>query len=620
VEEALQGIPADDYDTWLRVGMALHSSGEPWARATWETWSQRSAKYDPTTQEEKWNSFTPEAGVTLSTVFYLAQQHGYQGRNGQAPDASPDADPRPTIRIGPDIKRMVDEGQAAIESLTPGPVLFQRARRLVHIARGVKPPTWLHRPADMPIIIEAQAAYLDELATEGARWEKYDKRARKGEEWVETTPPPRFVQTLQARPGWPFPPLKGIIHSPTLRPDGSLLATSGYDASTGLLFDSNGTRFPPVLARACLDDARSAIGRLQEVVQDFPFAHAWDFAAWLAAVCSVVCRYTIVGCVPLFGMTATVRGSGKSLLADTVALIGTGRTAARWAQVFDEEEWRKRLLALALDGDALVTLDNVTEPLGSAVLALALTGGSVRDRLLGVNQVREAPLAAVFLCTGNNLSYVGDMARRVVPIALDAVLERPEERSGFAHADLLAWVKKERPRLAMAALTLIKAYCDAGRPAQGLTPFGSFEPWSNLVRHAVVWAGEADPCLGRKDIEEANNPEFEFLAGLLHAWHACYGSEAVTLAKVAEDCAKKMQHVGPETTANVWNELHAALGACDERFDGKTLRTAPIGNVLRRWHGRVIAGKRFVTLSIKATGGKALWKVDVLAAPGAAPA
>jgi hypothetical protein len=217
----------------------------------------------------------------------------------------------------------------------------------------------------------------------------------------------------------------------------------------------------------------------------------------------------------------------------------------------------------------------------------------------------------VFTATGNNLAYVGDMARRVVPIALDAVLERPEERSGFAHADLLAWVKQERPRLAMDALTLVKAYCDAGRPAQGLTPFGSFEPWSTLIRHALAWAGEADPCLGRKDIEEANNPEFEQLAVLLHAWHACYGSAAVTLAKVAEDCAKQMQHVGPESTANAWNELHAALGACDARFDGKTLRTPLLGIALRGWRGRVIAGKRFVTLDVRADGGKAQWKVDV---------
>ena len=38
--------------------------------------------------------------------------------------------------------------------------------------------------------------------------------------------------------------------------------------------------------------------------------------------------------------------------------------------------------------------------------------------------------------TGNNLSYRSDFVRRVVPIALDARMERPEERTGFRHPQL----------------------------------------------------------------------------------------------------------------------------------------------------------------------------------------
>ena len=70
-------IPADDYDTWLRVGMALHASGEAWARAVWDTWSQRSDKYDPPMQQQKWGSFTADGGVNLATLFHLAKQYGY---------------------------------------------------------------------------------------------------------------------------------------------------------------------------------------------------------------------------------------------------------------------------------------------------------------------------------------------------------------------------------------------------------------------------------------------------------------------------------------------------------------------------------------------------------------
>jgi len=46
-QQALKTIPADDHDTWLNIGMALHSTaaGEL-AYQIWDEWSRKSAKYD----------------------------------------------------------------------------------------------------------------------------------------------------------------------------------------------------------------------------------------------------------------------------------------------------------------------------------------------------------------------------------------------------------------------------------------------------------------------------------------------------------------------------------------------------------------------------------------------
>ena len=308
---------------------------------------------------------------------------------------------------------------------------------------------------------------------------------------------------------------------------------------------------------------------------------------------SLVCRYTIPGCVPLHGITATTRGSGKSLLADTIAMIGTGRPAARWPQAIEEEEERKRLLTLALDGDPVIVIDNVTAPFGSGALALALTASSFKDRVLGKNQTKEAPMSAVFLCTGNNVQYVGDMARRVVPIALDPQMEKPEEREHFQHTPLLPWLQRARPRLVVAALTMVRAYFEAGCPAQGVKPLGSFEPWSTLIRQTLVWAGEADPCEGRKDIEATNNPEYEALDGLLHAWHACYRTKAVTLKHVVQDIGLRAGST-PGQTTNEWHDLQDAISAFDARYAGKGLNTRAIGDAFRRIEGRIIDGLRLV--------------------------
>jgi putative DNA primase/helicase len=469
----------------------------------------------------------------------------------------------------------------------------------------VKPPAWLNRSADGPVICEAQAAYLDELATQAARWEKFDKRARKGEEWVEVTPPSRFVQTLLARPGWPFPLLEGIIHSPTLRPDGSLLGTPGYDVSTGLYLDFGGTTFPRLLPTPTFDDARSALGRLSEVFKDFPFAvreaHTETntnpyFSAALAATLTLVGRPAIQGNVPLFGVTATAAGSGKGLLVDAISRIGTGRYAPKMGQTLDDNEELKRLLALALEGASVCCIDNVTHPLGNQYLDMAVTAQAITGRILGQTQTAEASWNAVLFATGNNLSYRGDMTRRVVPIALDPQMEKPEERSGFTHPDLEAWIMEERPRLVICALTILRAYCVAGRPAQSLTPYGSFQPWSDLIRSAIVWLGEADPCEGRQDLAAQTDETYEHLATLLGAWEACYAldeagvSKAMTLNQVKQDIA--LYATEKDGVPNMWDELQHALVPFDRRYDGKSLNSLRIGNALRKVEGRVIGNKR----------------------------
>ena len=125
-------------------------------------------------------------------------------------------------------------------ALPNGPRLFQRARQLSLIGRGTKPPAWLKRPADAPVILRLPPGYLLELATQAARWEQWDGRHEK---WKPTLPDQRLLSTLMARPQWPFPPLEGIVCTPTLRADGKLIDQPGYDADTGLYLDFHGRHF-----------------------------------------------------------------------------------------------------------------------------------------------------------------------------------------------------------------------------------------------------------------------------------------------------------------------------------------------------------------------------------------
>ncbi len=103
------------------------------------------------------------------------------------------------------------------------------------------------------------------------------------------------------------------------------------------------------------------------------------------------------------------------------------------------------------------------------------------------------------MATGNNLAFEGDMTRRAVMCRMDAGIENPEGRS--FDVDLKAWVPAHRVRLVAAGLTILRAFVCAGRPGlKRLAPFGSFEEWSDLIRGALVWLGEPDPCLTIKHI------------------------------------------------------------------------------------------------------------------------
>ena len=80
VVEAIRFVQADDRDTWLTIGMALHAAiGGQRGFTIWDIWSQTSSKYDPVDQTRVWRSFRLKglAGVTKATLFELAQRGGW---------------------------------------------------------------------------------------------------------------------------------------------------------------------------------------------------------------------------------------------------------------------------------------------------------------------------------------------------------------------------------------------------------------------------------------------------------------------------------------------------------------------------------------------------------------
>jgi hypothetical protein len=465
------------------------------------------------------------------------------------------------ITVGVRIAPIVDAAEDALlrcEHIS----LYVHGSELVHVVRNQSGPPYLRA---------VSVDYLRELLDVAATWHR-ERKDKISQEMV----PPWVSRHLLSRSQWRFPRLDGITDTPMLRPDGTVVSVPGYDAVTCYLYEPT-IEFPPIPEQPSEQDVRAALATLREPFCDFPFKHEHHRAAVISAVLSLLARSAIDGPIPLYGVTSTAPGSGKSMLVDAISLIAIGTDATREVMPSSDEEMRKRILAQGLQGTRLVLLDNVEVPLGTQSLANVLTAVSFGDRLLGASKMIHVPMRAVWFATGNGLSYCGDLGRRVIPVELDARLEHPEDRRGFQHDDLRAYVRFQRPALVVAGLTLLRAYHLAGRPRHEKPRIGSFESWDDWIRGLCIWIGLGDPAQGRERIRQQSDADLDALRSLMEAWQGVIGPRAVTVADV-------------QGYADTSTELQAAwLGITNqERCD-----TRALGYVLRKALGRRVGGRMF---------------------------
>ncbi|TVP94024.1 MAG: hypothetical protein EA381_20705 [Planctomycetaceae bacterium] len=286
----------------------------------------------------------------------------------------------------------------------------------------------------------------------------------------------------------------------------------------------------------------------------------------------------------MFAITANVRGAGKSLLVDAASWIAYGRPAARKTFTRDEAELRKVITAVAIEATPSVLFDNVDQQIGGAALDAALTAETWSDRILGRSATTgELPMNTIWSCTGNNLAFGSDAGRRVLPIRLQSPLETPEDRGDFHHADLLGWVRDNRPRLAVAALTILRGYFVAGCPIQASGEWGSFTNWSALVRSALVWAGAADP-LATRVAATANDDARELLAMLIvGVEEADPDGKGVTTNEIERLLSHRTDEMPPCPTLAA-----AASEICGERFNARRFGRRLRSYIDRIWEGRKI--------------------------------
>jgi hypothetical protein len=226
---------------------------------------------------------------------------------------------------------------------------------------------------------------------------KYNARA-KGV--VSQDSPADYASTiLDKRGNWRFPALQAVIETPTLRADGNILETSGYNEFSGLHYLPS-AEFPRIPENPSKDDAIKVLAEIKDIFSEFPFVDDAARSVPYAAVLTARVR-----CMTTF----------PARLGDALCMVLTSS--------------RMQDRKLGLNDD-------------TAVLS--------------------APTCSTFLGTGNNIIIRGDLTTRALVSRIGARMEFPGERK-FKQPNLIGHVAEHRPKLVTAALTIMRAYVVAGR-------------------------------------------------------------------------------------------------------------------------------------------------------------
>lgn len=332
--------------------------------------------------------------------------------------------------------------------------------------------------------------------------------------------------------------LRGVVHTPVVLADGSLLSEPGYHEATGVLLLPE-LDVPVPDGQVTGEQVRAAVGLLDTLLgppgcgpgEGFPFVTVDDRATYLAAMLTPLLREVVPPPYPLVAIGAPTPGSGKSYLATILRTLHGGVFRAEMPR--HDEELRKQITSILDQTSApVVTFDNLSGLFQSARFDGLLTSPTWTDRVLGETREVDLPNNRLWTVTGNNLRFGGDMRRRVRWVTLDAKMARPEER--MFELNPKAFASANRGALLGALLTLVVGWVQAGRPEPVATRSDDFTRWTQVTQGVLTWAG-VDGTVGGSEREGGTVDEED--ADVLAALWDVYGDGVWTAGAVVEAAA-----------------------------------------------------------------------------------
>lgn len=492
-------------------------------------------------------------------------------------------DALPCITVRPPEDTVVNQ---ALEALSKQGRLFQRGHQLVHVS--APPPSVSQKEPQGPTILSANSAWMRLELSQAAAFHRFTEQGLKRvlvPEWL-----PQLA--LEKSDFHGLPELYALVETAVFLKDGTIHDRLGLDPSTGIYFAPLG-KIPTIPDSPGLEDAKMAVAALFDLVSDFPFANDASRAAWLALVLTVPARFAIQGPVPFWLVDANGQSAGKGLLTQISSIITLGRDPVSMVASKDSEEFRKNVLCTLMAGTRFAWLDEADSPFGGRRWNGLITATTYQDRILGASRTWSGPHFTVWVVSGNNVQLASDTPRRCVHIRLEPPEERPEERGDFKIKDLVAHTMRHRVELLGHTLTILRAYHLAGRPTHGITPWGSFEEWSRLIRECVFWCTGYD-CDTRKELTATADTTRESSVVILEHLETLFPSRKLFFA--ADVLA--VYEAKDANNQCLYPHFREAMDAVSTNPKGLTVRG--VGNLLKSRRNRNFGGRRLEGLA----GGK----------------
>lgn len=426
----------------------------------------------------------------------------------------------------------------------------------------------------------------------------YEKKvADKATIEVNIDPPLNVIKQLLAlQSRRRLKPLEAVITAPTITTDGHIITKQGYDARTGLYLHATSEVYP-VPEHITTDHVKDAYRLIMDVLNTFSLqSHdKLSRSVALSAMMTAVVRPSMK-VSPIFGFTAPVQGTGKSMLTNCICLLGSGKVAPMTtAPKNNESELKKILLANLIRGASHIVFDNITGVFDSESLASFTTTPLWQDRILNHSEIVSLPNKSMVILNGNTLQLKGELPRRTLVCKLDTGLQSPinVKRDLSALGGLRAdeFVIKHRSRLVTAVLTIIKGYLTsadhlfgAGLPVQSLAGYPDFDL---LVRKPILWLSQMDGIDDLTDVKQSIDDNLEDDPVLV---------EQMQLLNALYD----LKHDQPFTATELFDEIYnwCRSPALETLFNEWTNKRQPspisVGRALRNRIDRVADGKRLI--------------------------